>query len=265
MDRKNAFTLSEVLITLVVIGVIAAITVPSLMNNTNSEEYRASLKKAISGLNQALTLEYSLNGLTAKDYSTAEALVGEVFSKRMNIVKSEDDFTSNVCSKEKDGVVFQTTDGMVFCVKNFNSNELNNEPNVCDFSNIYPCVYTDAANIYIDVNGGRKPNKLTTSYTKPKDIYQAQIYSQKVLPYDEHTERVLAGYSSDSLESEDTETPTPPEQSEPSEQPDIPNFDTDGDTPDENNPYYDQWDPNKWDSWQDFLKWLINWIINQFT
>ena len=75
MDRKNAFTLSEVLITLVIIGVIAAITVPSLMNNTNAEEYRASLKKAISGLNQALILEYSLNGLTAKDYSTAEALV----------------------------------------------------------------------------------------------------------------------------------------------------------------------------------------------
>ena len=35
---KKAFTLAEVLITLVIIGIIAAITIPALMNNTNDEE-----------------------------------------------------------------------------------------------------------------------------------------------------------------------------------------------------------------------------------
>ena len=34
------FTLAEVLITLVIIGVIAAATIPTLINNTNKQEYR---------------------------------------------------------------------------------------------------------------------------------------------------------------------------------------------------------------------------------
>ena len=58
--KKLGFTLAEVLITLVIIGVIAAMTVPTLMNNTNAQEFRSALKKAISGANQALTLNYAL-------------------------------------------------------------------------------------------------------------------------------------------------------------------------------------------------------------
>ncbi|MBR6163762.1 type II secretion system protein [bacterium] len=50
---NNAFTLAEVLITLVIIGVIAAMTVPTLMNNTNNEEFVSKLKKAYSTLAQA--------------------------------------------------------------------------------------------------------------------------------------------------------------------------------------------------------------------
>ncbi len=51
--RKLGFTLAEVLITLVVIGVIAATTIPTLINNTNAHEYKSALKKAVSGVNQA--------------------------------------------------------------------------------------------------------------------------------------------------------------------------------------------------------------------
>ena len=45
--KKLGFTLAEVLITLVIIGVIAAMTIPTLMNNTNSQEFRSAFKKAI--------------------------------------------------------------------------------------------------------------------------------------------------------------------------------------------------------------------------
>jgi len=51
--KLYAFTLAEVLITLVIIGVIAAITVPTLMNKTNNQEYVSKLKKAYSTLSQA--------------------------------------------------------------------------------------------------------------------------------------------------------------------------------------------------------------------
>ena len=77
--KKLGFTLAEVLITLVIIGVIAAMTVPTLMNNTNAQEFRSALKKAISGVNQALTLNYALEGLAANDYTAAKDLVQDVF------------------------------------------------------------------------------------------------------------------------------------------------------------------------------------------
>ena len=52
INRKKAFTLAEVLITLVVIGVIAAITVPTLVANYRREATSAKLKKFYSTLHQ---------------------------------------------------------------------------------------------------------------------------------------------------------------------------------------------------------------------
>ncbi|MDE6139113.1 MAG: type II secretion system GspH family protein [Candidatus Gastranaerophilales bacterium] len=47
------FTLAEVLITLGIIGVVAAMTIPTLIANTNSLKYRSQFKKSISTLSQA--------------------------------------------------------------------------------------------------------------------------------------------------------------------------------------------------------------------
>ena len=44
MRKSNAFTLAEVLITLVIIGVIAAMTIPTLFINMKESQYRSSLK-----------------------------------------------------------------------------------------------------------------------------------------------------------------------------------------------------------------------------
>ena len=51
--KKAAFTLAEVLITLGIIGVVAAMTIPTLISNTNGARNRAQFKKVISTLNQA--------------------------------------------------------------------------------------------------------------------------------------------------------------------------------------------------------------------
>lgn len=58
--KLKAFTLAEVLITLVVIGVIAAITVPSITAGTKKTEYSGRLKKFYSTLTQAQTRAYAL-------------------------------------------------------------------------------------------------------------------------------------------------------------------------------------------------------------
>lgn len=54
---KKAFTLAEVLVTLGIIGVVAAMTMPTLINNTGNEKYVAKLKKVQSLLGQAMQLK----------------------------------------------------------------------------------------------------------------------------------------------------------------------------------------------------------------
>ena len=63
MNKKSGFTLAEVLVTLMIIGVIAAMTVPSLMQSTAQQEYKAALKKSLSMMNQAITMNYALDGV----------------------------------------------------------------------------------------------------------------------------------------------------------------------------------------------------------
>ena len=52
-SKAKGFTLAEVLITLGIIGVVAAMTIPTLIANTRSQQYRSQFKKTLSTLNQA--------------------------------------------------------------------------------------------------------------------------------------------------------------------------------------------------------------------
>ena len=177
--KKLGFTLAEVLITLVIIGVIAAMTVPTLMSNTNSQEFRSALKKAVSGVNQALTLHYALTSETAADAGDASGLVSKVFKTRMSVL---DDTTitgmpggQGNCNAD---TTFATADGVIFCV---DDTAFNTSGTGCDFENKEIC--GTGPNFYIDVNGKKAPNKLTENAKRPKDVYQASIYSQRVVPY----------------------------------------------------------------------------------
>lgn len=58
---KKGFTLSEVLITLVIIGVVAAMTIPTLNNNTREMELKSKAIKTYSMLTQAMGMA-SLRG-----------------------------------------------------------------------------------------------------------------------------------------------------------------------------------------------------------
>lgn len=75
MFHKNkfyGFTLAEVLITLVIIGVIAAITVPSLINKTNNQETVSRLKKAYSTMAQATNRIIMEEGTPKSSSATSE-------------------------------------------------------------------------------------------------------------------------------------------------------------------------------------------------
>lgn len=58
----RAFTLAEVLITLAIIGVVAAMTIPALINNTYKQENATALKKTFSILSQATNMVIASQG-----------------------------------------------------------------------------------------------------------------------------------------------------------------------------------------------------------
>lgn len=53
LKALQGFTLAEVLITLGIIGIIAAMTIPSLLNQTNNTQYVSAFKKEYSTFSQA--------------------------------------------------------------------------------------------------------------------------------------------------------------------------------------------------------------------
>ncbi len=59
---KFGFTLAEILITLAIIGVVAALTLPTLVQNYKKKEYSTKLKKFYSTMQQAIQLSEIDNG-----------------------------------------------------------------------------------------------------------------------------------------------------------------------------------------------------------
>ena len=98
---KGAFTLAEVLITLGIIGVVAAMTMPTLINSTQGAQYKTAYKKALSVMSQAVVMNIALedydlsqtlgnttngNGNEASHNAESQTLY-TLFKNRMNVVK----------------------------------------------------------------------------------------------------------------------------------------------------------------------------------
>lgn len=97
MPRKG-FTLSEVLLVLAVIGVVAALTIPTLTQKMGTEQQTAKFKKEYSALSQVYTQIISEgNGsvLGRSFVGTSNANAFNAFADRLNVIKRCG--TSNGC------------------------------------------------------------------------------------------------------------------------------------------------------------------------
>ena len=63
-NKINAFTLAEVLITLAIIGVVTAITIPTVVRNYQKEVYVIQLKKAYTSVVQSFRMAMARDGVT---------------------------------------------------------------------------------------------------------------------------------------------------------------------------------------------------------
>lgn len=60
--KKHGFTLAEVLITLSIIGVVATMTLPALMTNTQEQQAFTGLKKGINTITEAAQMSNAVDG-----------------------------------------------------------------------------------------------------------------------------------------------------------------------------------------------------------
>ena len=116
LKRTNGlggFTLAEVLITLGIIGVVAAMTMPTLINSTQGAQYKTAFKKSLTVLSQAVVMnialnDYDLSQVVAGTNATADAdasgaqTLWDVFHNRLNIVREASTATFNATAGDPD-------------------------------------------------------------------------------------------------------------------------------------------------------------------
>ncbi|MEE3349925.1 MAG: type II secretion system protein, partial [Candidatus Gastranaerophilaceae bacterium] len=112
LKRKAAFTLAEVLITLGIIGVVAALTLPTLISNYQKRVYVNQLKKSISTLSQGFTLMMGQDGVTElKDTDAFSGIEGEGSCDHMNFLTDNCRSVREGLQRVFSGIQFAPCDG----------------------------------------------------------------------------------------------------------------------------------------------------------
>lgn len=184
--KNKAFTLAEVLITLAIIGIVAAITIPALINNIQNNENITALKSFYSDISNATTTIKQQNDGTMRQ--TAE--LNATYASVMNVSKICTSATAQGNCWHTNAVDWYYLNGNVmgagatinqgFILNNgmlVNIPEPTHYPN-CNGSNASLAVANNdgCGWIIVDVNGFKKPD------TIGKDIFYFQILKDKVVP-----------------------------------------------------------------------------------
>ena len=184
----KGFTLAEILITLTVIGVVAALTIPSLLQNTNDAEFKTAWKKSFADLNQAVKMAAADNGGSIADSCLGSDLLSpqncfiNLFKPHLNYIKAcNSDESNGNCwfdtydSRPKylnnSGTLITYRYGVGFILNNGVIIDFWRENRVCNTTT------ARCGPIFIDVNGFKNPNVIG------KDIFFVSIMDGNILPY----------------------------------------------------------------------------------
>ncbi|PWL80393.1 hypothetical protein DBY21_01885 [Candidatus Gastranaerophilales bacterium] len=166
-NRKKyyGFTLSEVLITLVIIGIVASMTLPSLIGKYQEKQWKVAYKKAYSSMSQAFLrmqedgdfIDITPQRVSGENYYTPA--IGENFkiiSKYFNSVKTCFDGNADecwVCDSGQSGKFSSAAPNWLGCSKASYA--------FVDYSGMAWYLYSNQEfPILVDVNGNKNPNKL---------------------------------------------------------------------------------------------------------
>ena len=197
--RRYAFTLAEVLVTLGIIGVISALTVPSLMQRNAEKQYAVRLQKFYSLMNQAIAqarlergdINYwglSLSGNKAEDELTDEEIAAgklsvdkfwDIMSNYLKVVKRcrSDEECNEYPRASLDGTSFGNFKQTVFLADGTSivgTTIINPRCNVVWGST--NMLENLCGEIFVDVNGKNPPNKTGV------DVFIFYYGSEGVIP-----------------------------------------------------------------------------------
>ena len=212
---KNAFTLAEVLITLGIIGIVAAMTLPSLVNNHKEKELITHTKKLYSNIQNAVILGQKDLGVIGDnsvlfDVTQSHAQAAHKFAKYFNGAKVCESKSQKGCSQYYYSVKYATkktsggddttigasltgpkiilNDGSIIQVTQYTScrrvqeNDCVQDANGNCVKDEYgnttnkTTIHTNCADLHIDVNGTKLPNQYGA------DIYNIKIMQNKLSP-----------------------------------------------------------------------------------
>lgn len=186
MIKRFGFTLAEVLITLGIIGVVAAMTIPTLMNQTGQVAFKTGMKKAVSVFNQAITMSVALDNSDFSILSTGTTTgsIFNMFNTKMNVVKtttSGDTQLGTPAFRNSSNYILYFNDGMAMTFPQAAAN--------CTAPRQTNC------QIVVDVNGLKQPNTLSTGTsgapTGVQDEFVLDFFNQQVLPHNAAARYVL--------------------------------------------------------------------------
>jgi prepilin-type N-terminal cleavage/methylation domain-containing protein len=169
---KYGFTLAEVLITLLIVGVISSIVIPGIIQDSQDAELKTAWKKAYAEVSQALIKLRQDNGGTYRDFFPYFTLKPE-FIKYFNVTKDCGNNTTgcfnipafNYKSLSGDAVAPALFDEGQFIL---------NSGMFIMVQNLGPAYFVT---IWVDVNGYRKkPNVIG------KDVFGIEVFESSFKP-----------------------------------------------------------------------------------
>lgn len=212
MKKITAFTLSEVLITVGIIGVVSALTVPTLMRNYQKQAQTVQLRKVVSEIENAIDMFITEEGKTSLA-STSIAQDGGVdnfIRTHFKTVKScSDSETSNCFANEQymsidgnesktfrcDGNSYILANSAVICanrINRINIHALQTQPDgsVKELPDAFVSVKGINIELFIDTNGAQAPN------IGGRDMFHVYIQPDGRIYDQANTDGVICGSSS---------------------------------------------------------------------
>ena len=175
LNKNAAFNLAEILLTIAIIGIIAAITLTKLIHSFNGKVLATQLKKAYADLNQASQKFILNNGMSVGEYvfenSTSKALT--LFSKEFTSVGRTSSLTWTSVDEEGNSIGAAPYGWKAVKKSSTVENKSNCDNSgffwdpigrVISFDDPYASSGYNGPKVCIDINGEKEPNRYGVDY-----------------------------------------------------------------------------------------------------